>query len=193
METVNIRPGVNILTVLGHLSYKPWYALGEFVDNAVNSGIERNWNRLQSLHAHSYKLKVTIKRDVDGGRIVVRDNAAGIARIEYQRAFRTAELPVDSSGLSEFGMGMKSAGFGFSNTWTVRTKAIGEKVTGKVSFDLKKIVAEGLEHLPVEEEQERMEEHFTEITLIQPSKMPVKRAVGKIKEHPHQHLPPVHS
>lgn len=183
METVSIRPGVNILTVLGHLNYKPWYALGEFVDNSVNSGIERNWNRLQSLHAHSYKLRVTIKRDVDGGRIVVRDNAAGIARIEYQRAFRTAELPVDSSGLSEFGMGMKSAGFWFTNTWTVRTKAIGEKVTGKVSFDLKKIVAEGLEHLPVEEEQERMEEHFTEITLIQPSKMPVKRAVAKIKEH----------
>lgn len=28
-----------------------------------------------------------------------------------------------------------------------------------------------------------MEEHFTEITLIEPNKMPVKRAVGKIKEH----------
>lgn len=183
METVNIRPGVNILTVLGHLNYKPWYALGEFVDNAVNSGIERNWNRLQSLHDHSYKLKVSIDRDVDGGRIVVRDNAAGIAQIEYARAFRTAEVPIDSTGLSEFGMGMKSAGFWFTKTWSVRTKAIGEKRTGKVSFDLAKIVAEGLERLPVEEEPAKMEEHFTEIILLQPTKMPVKRAVGKIKEH----------
>lgn len=180
---VNIRPGVNILSVLGHLNYKPWYALGEFVDNAVNSGIERNWNRLQSLHGQAYKLKVSIERDADGERIVIRDNAAGIAPIEYQRAFRTAEVPVDSSGLSEFGMGMKSAGFWFTKTWTVRTKAIGEKRTGKVSFDLEKIIAQGLESLPVEEEPAKMEDHFTEIVLLRPTKMPVKRAVSKIKDH----------
>ena len=95
METVNIRPGVNILSVLGHLNYKHWYALGEFVDNAVGSGIEHNWNRLQSLHHQNYKLRVDIEiyRE-DGGRIVIRDNAAGIAPIDYQRAFRAAEIPL---------------------------------------------------------------------------------------------------
>lgn len=184
MTTVNIRPGINILSVLGHLNYKPWYALGEFVDNAVNSGIEKNWNRLQSLHGHNYKLRVDIELDNrDGGRIVVRDNAAGIARADYQRAFRTAEVPIDRSGLSEFGMGMKSASFWFTNTWTVRTKAIGEKVAGKVQFDLKEIVESGLEKLPIEEEDAKMEEHFTELVLINPAKMPVGRTIGKMKKH----------
>jgi len=184
METVNIRPGVNILSVLGHLNYKHWYALGEFVDNAVNSGIERNWNRLQSLNAQDYKLRVDIEiyRE-DGGRIVIRDNAAGIAPVDYQRAFRAAEIPLDRTGLSEFGMGMKSAGFWFTNSWTVRTKSIGERRTGKIRFDLAEIKAQGLEKLPVEEEPARMEEHFTEITLLQPEKMPVGRTVSKIKEH----------
>jgi hypothetical protein len=181
---VNIRPGVNILSVLGHLSYKHWYALGEFVDNAVNSGIERNWNRLQAMHAQGYKLRVEIEIDKnDGGRIVIRDNAAGIASVDYQRAFRTAEIPLDRTGLSEFGMGMKSAGFWFTNTWTVRTKAIGEKRSGKIHFDLSQIMDDGLETLPVEEESARMEDHFTELILLRPAKMPVKKTIGKIKDH----------
>ncbi|MEZ4739326.1 MAG: ATP-binding protein [Flavobacteriales bacterium] len=107
--------------------------LGEFVDNAVNSGIERNWNRLQSMHGQGYKLRVdieTIRTTVC--RIVICDNAAGIASVDYQRAFRTAEIPIDRTGFSEFGMGMKSAGFWFTNTWTVRTKAIGENRAGKI-------------------------------------------------------------
>jgi hypothetical protein len=184
METVNIRPGVNILSVLGHLNYKHWYALGEFVDNSVNSGIERNWNRLQSMHDQGYKLRVDIEIDKnDGGRIVIRDNAAGIASVDYQRAFRTAEIPLDRTGLSEFGMGMKSAGFWFTNTWTVRTKAIGEKRAGKIHFDLSKIMDGGLETLPVEEEPAKMEEHFTELILLRPAKMPVKKTIAKIKEH----------
>ncbi len=184
MTTVNIRPGINILSVLGHLNYKPWYALGEFVDNAVNSGIEKNWNRLQSLHGHNYKLRVEIELDNrDGGRIVIRDNAAGIARADYLRAFRTAEVPLDRSGLSEFGMGMKSASFWFTNTWTVRTKAVGEKFTGKVRFDLHKIVESGLEQLPIEDETAKLEEHFTELVLLKPEKMPAGRTVGKIKKH----------
>lgn len=184
MTTVNIRPGINILSVLGHLNYKPWYALGEFVDNAVNSGIEKNWNRLQSLHGHNYKLRVEIELDsTDGGRIVIRDNAAGIARADYQRAFRTAEVPLDRSGLSEFGMGMKSASFWFTNTWTVRTKAVGEKFTGKVRFDLHKIVEAGLEQLPIDDETAKMEAHFTELVLLKPEKMPVGRTIGKIKKH----------
>jgi hypothetical protein len=36
---VNIRPGVSVLSVLRHLNYSPWFALAEFVDNAVQSFI----------------------------------------------------------------------------------------------------------------------------------------------------------
>jgi hypothetical protein len=39
IERVSIRPGVGILSVLRHLNYKPWFALAEFVDNAVQSYI----------------------------------------------------------------------------------------------------------------------------------------------------------
>lgn len=40
MTSINIRPGVGILSVLSHLNYKPWFAVAEFVDNAIQSFID---------------------------------------------------------------------------------------------------------------------------------------------------------
>src|SRR4051794_2291027 len=37
--TVTIRPGVGVLGLLASMNYKPWYALSEFVDNAVASRV----------------------------------------------------------------------------------------------------------------------------------------------------------
>jgi hypothetical protein len=37
IQTVDIRPGVSVLSVLRHLNYRPWFAIAEFVDNAIQS------------------------------------------------------------------------------------------------------------------------------------------------------------
>lgn len=37
LSKVDIRRGISILAVLRHLNYKPWFAIGEFVDNALQS------------------------------------------------------------------------------------------------------------------------------------------------------------
>src|SRR5271155_4566393 len=109
MRTVNIRPGISVLSILRHLNYRPWFALAEFVDNAVQSFVA-NRAALQALHGPGFKLKVEINVDpTPPARLTVRDNAAGIAREDFPRAFRPAAIPPDRSGLSEFGMGMKSA------------------------------------------------------------------------------------
>ena len=39
IDSVNIRPGVNVLSVLPHLNYKAWFAIAEFIDNALQSAI----------------------------------------------------------------------------------------------------------------------------------------------------------
>src|SRR3989442_1595461 len=108
-STVSIRPGVAVLSVLRHLNYRSWYALAEFVDNAIQS-YKQSRSDLMRLDGPQYKLHVSIDLDAgDGKRIRIRDNAAGIGEKDYDRAFRPAEVPPDTSGLSEFGMGMKSA------------------------------------------------------------------------------------
>ena len=71
----------------------------------------------------------------------IRDNAAGISRSAYSRAFRPAALPPDRSGLAEFGMGMKSAACWFAPRWTVRTAALGEGVARTIRLDAMSSIA----------------------------------------------------
>jgi hypothetical protein len=183
LDKVNIRPPVNVLSVLRHLNYQPWYALAEFVDNALQSFLTHRKD-LQRVDGKQSRLKVWISIDpADDGRIIVRDNAAGIPKHEYARAFRAAEVPPDRTGLSEFGMGMKSAACWFAPFWSVRTSALGESVEKTVAFDIHAIVRDSIEELSISSQRTRPESHFTEIILSNVYKLPQRRTLGKIREH----------
>ena len=180
---VDIRPGVSVLAVLRHLNYRPWYALGEFVDNAVQSFTEHRVT-LGKLEGESLKLQVDIDIEtVSPPRISIRDNAAGIHESEYGRAFRPAAIPPNRTGLAEFGMGMKSAACWFAPRWTVRTSALGELVERTVHFDIENIVNDNIEELTIYEKRAERESHYTEIVLEEVFHVPVGRTVAKLKEH----------
>lgn len=180
--TVNIRPGVSILSVLPHLNYKPWFALAEFVDNAVQSFLS-NRAELEAEEGDGFVLQVDINLDPNRQAIIIRDNAAGISAAAFQRAFRPAEIPPDASGLSEFGMGMKSAACWFAPKWTVRTKALNDSEERTVQFDIAHIVKDSIEELDIARRAAPRAQHYTEITLLDVRALPQKRTIGKIKDH----------
>lgn len=178
---VNIRPEVNILSVLRHLNYRPWFALAEFVDNAIQSYIS---NREQLQKVDDAPLRVTVVIDPEGtGRITITDNAAGIALRDFPRAFRPAQIPPDRDGLSEFGMGMKSAACWFAKKWSVRTKALEENFERTVRFDIDEIVEDRIEELNIIEVPTQSKAHYTVLELTDLCHVPKKRTIGKIKEH----------
>lgn len=183
LNRVSIRPGVSILSVLRHLNYTPWYALAEFVDNAVQSFVQHQ-EELRRVEGRGFKLRVDI--DVDSSppaRLSIRDNAAGIFPSEFPRAFRPAAIPPDRTGLGEFGMGMKSAACWFSPKWTVRTSSLDDAIVRTVQFDIDNIINDDLEELVIQETAAPAEQHFTEIVLENVFHLPVGRTVGKLKEH----------
>ncbi len=183
LHKVNIRPSVSVLSVLKHLNYKPWFALAEFVDNAIQSAVN-NEGSLRAVAGKMYRLKVEIEvSPADGGHITIRDNAGGIALADFQRAFRPADIPPDRSGLCEFGMGMKSASFWFAPRWSVRTSALGEVVERQVSLDIESILAEKLDDLDVTERKADADTHFTELVLTNLHQTPQGRTLGKIQDH----------
>ena len=172
-----------MLSVLRHLNYKPWFAIAEFIDNAVQSFVS-NRDALVALNGPDYKLKVDVRLDTAGrGLIVVTDNAAGISTADFPRAFRAAQVPTDRSGLSEFGMGMKSAACWFAQTWSVRTKALAETVERTISFDIRHIVDNRIESLDTTFREEASLAPYTVVTLRGLHHLPQGRTIGKIKEH----------
>lgn len=183
LPAIEIRPEVTMLSVLRHLNYKAWFAMAEFIDNALQSSIS-NGDYLKALHGGEFQLKVDIKIDISGpGQIVITDNAAGISEVDFPRAFRAAQVPTDRSGLSEFGMGMKSAACWFAETWSVRTKAVGESVERAIYFDIRNIVENKIESLNTEVREVEPSSHYTVVSLRGLHHMPQGRTVGKIRDH----------
>ena len=182
LDKVNISPDVSVLAVLRHLNYKPWFALGEFVDNSVQS-YHTHRKAIEELHGATQKLKVEIEVDTSASQITIRDNAAGIAEYEYERAFRPAALPPDTSGLAEFGMGMKSAACWFAPQWTVRTSALMEPVARTIHFNIANIVNDNIQELTIGQEVEKSSNHYTVITLEEIFQLPVGNTISKIKQH----------
>jgi Histidine kinase-, DNA gyrase B-, and HSP90-like ATPase len=179
---VSIRPQVTVLSVLKFLEYETWFALAEFVDNAIAS-FQLNEKKLKATNGKDYKLEVSIEIDEAENRITIRDNAAGIDQRDYHRAFQAAEAPPDTSGLSEFGMGMKSAACWFSDEWHVRTKALDETVEKTVHFNMKRIFEKKIEELDVVTKPANKKHHYTIIELNNVNKMPRRRGLGKVKDH----------
>jgi Histidine kinase-, DNA gyrase B-, and HSP90-like ATPase len=184
LSKVDIRPGTSILAILKRVEYDHWNALAEFIDNAIDSA-QKFSSDLVSLHGNNYMLRVDISIDDIDNEITIRDNAAGIHEKDYPRAFRAAEIPPDNTGLSEFGMGMKSAACWLSDNWSVKTSALGENIERIVTFDLSKIFHDKIEELEINKQFQREDAHYTVVTLskIDKNKMPNTKTKNKIKEH----------
>ena len=178
-NTINIRPGVEYLSILSAINYTPWHATSEFVDNSVQSYLD-NKSRLRKLHSN-YKLKIDIY--VHASAIEVKDNAAGIDQKNYERAFQAAMRPTKQTGLSEFGMGMKTAAGWFSNLWTVTSKAIGEDFATEAKLDFENIKKYKNETITYKKTKMNRNMHYTIITLKDLNHHPRGRGVERIKDH----------
>ena len=183
VESIDIRPEVSVLGVFRHLNYRPWFAAAEFVDNAIQS-FQDHQHELARVDGHTGKLHVKVKIDTSGeGFIQVSDNAAGIYRDEWARALRPAEPPPDTSGLAEFGMGMKTAAAWFGRRLTLRSKALGEPVQREITLDFNEIIEKRLEKVQPETFPAPLQEHGTDVIVSGLHRPPYGKTFSKIREH----------
>ncbi|MGG7308850.1 ATP-binding protein [Curtobacterium sp. AB451] len=179
---ISIVPGVSILGVLSNLNYEPWYALAEYVDNAIQSAA-RSYAQLRQTEP-GYQLHVDIAYDEhQGGSISIVDNAGGIARRDFSRAFKAAEVPPDRTGLSEFGMGMKSASIWFARSWRVVTTSIGDPNVYSIEFDMSAVLNNKVDFLDVTAAEGDIDSHFTRIELWNLNQFLRGRTLGKVRDH----------
>lgn len=132
---VDISPDASALRLFKNMSFTPWYAIGEFVDNSITSAL-RELEALRKAHGRHYRLEIGIEF-TDDHALVVTDNAAGISKQELSRALRTGKPPQDLNvGLSRHGVGMKAAGFWWGRKIEIQTWPLGESTGWRVEIDL---------------------------------------------------------
>lgn len=123
---VNIQPDVSALRMFRSMSFTPWYALGEFVDNSITSAM-KNKDLLVAVNGPDYRVRIQIDFPEGTNDLVIKDNAAGISREEMQRALRMGKAPQDISvGLSRHGVGMKAAAFWWGARLEIKTYPLEE-------------------------------------------------------------------
>ena len=160
IKSINIRPPVGILSKLRAFPFKQSNALGEFIDNSIQSFVD-NEAEIKSIDGQDAKLEVSIWYNTVDNTLTIQDNAGGISEDNYERAFLTGEDPPETDGLSEFGLGMKVAACWFASDWIVESTALGEFEKRVVHWDMTQLS----EEIPVETFDINPNEHFTKITL----------------------------
>jgi hypothetical protein len=132
---VNIEPDASALRMFRSMSFTPWYALGEFVDNSITSAL-KHFDDLKAKNGPDYELEVSITFPPGENALVVEDNAAGITREDMHRALKTGVPPEDTSvGLSKHGVGMKAASLWWGGHVIIDTYPLNEPNGWHVEID----------------------------------------------------------
>ena len=182
IEKVSIALQPSVYTTFRALNNTVALTLGEYVDNSLQSYLNNKARLFENNPA--YVFVVSIEIDNNNSQIIIKDNAAGIDRNNYLRAFEPANIPLDNTNLNEFGMGMKTASVWLADIWSVRTKAIGESVERFTEFNLIKVIEQNKEDLIVEERETDKRAHYTEIILSKLShNSPSIHQMDKIRRH----------
>lgn len=182
MTSINVEIGSASVRSYKRLSYEFWYAIAELVDNSTQS----YFNNRQALDAvfesESHGLQVRVNYDKDNGMLRISDNAMGMSLTELQNALRIANPPEDTSGRSEFGMGLKTSASWLGDVWTVRTSKFGESLEYQITFDVERIASGDLA-LPVVEIAAPANHHYTVVEIQKMHQKIGGRTLGKVKEY----------
>lgn len=185
IKKVSIRFKPGAYTAYRSMNHKIWYALAEYVDNAIQSYLD-NKEKLLAIEGEDYQFEVIIDIDPNLDRIRIKDNAAGINEINYRRAFEPANVPLDRTGLSEYGMGLKVASIWFGDKYNLTSKSLGEKLERSVDFNLLEVVKQGKEELKVQSKECSIDKHYTVVIingLSQNAPSGNGNQMNKIKDH----------
>ena len=91
------------------LAYTHWHALAEFVDNSTQAYFDSKTKLDSQLVKEGESLEVRMTYDRNSDELRITDNSIGMSYAELERALKIGKPPPNTSGRSQYGMGMKTA------------------------------------------------------------------------------------
>lgn len=174
----------NVILSYKRLSYEPWYAFAEFVDNSTQAYFYHKTDLDPIFAENSDKLRIAITYDRQQDFIKIEDNSIGMNEAELDKALKVGTPPDNPNGRSKYGMGMKTAACWFGNNWTLQSKKLNDPHAYKIVIDVNAIgQAEGETDLIPEVTDAPPDEHYTILTITNLNRKLVGRTLSKIKEY----------
>lgn len=160
-KKVSVVPSTKLIQVIGATGYSLPEALGELIDNAIDS--HRRHRDLPKT------LKVSVEFTQRGGikRTIIRDEAGGMTEKDLQRAMVIADSDKAGEDIGWAGIGMKSAASSLADHFQIVTVPMGRKKGYRIDFDAKAFAKRDVWEVEIEEVAPPFK-HGTEITLIDP-------------------------
>ena len=183
-KKINIRPTSSVYATYKRLSYQPWTAIAEFVDNSTQSFYDHKDELLAQKYSKGLMVTIDYIDDKDNGdRLEIYDNAYGMEWADFQRAVVLDRPPKNTNGRNEFGMGLKTAACWFGSLWSVESTQLGSKNKYYTEINIDELGKYKTEEIDVKEEIVSVKDHFTRIVIRKLNKRIIgPRTIGKVKE-----------
>lgn len=173
-ETIDITPSPRVLEMLGEVDMSPEECFAEFIDNALDEGIEGTPGRGQSGGSEEplqisieIPSEYTFKNEYESAEVIIRDNGPGMSKADLEKNVRAGysdKNPVDEMGL--FGMGFNIATARLGNRTTVKTTREGDDQWAVTTIDFRELKDKGDFEVDVEyQDKEDSADHGTIIRI----------------------------
>ena len=163
--SINIRTDSGVYGTFRRISYRPWSAIAEFIDNSTQNYFNHK-QEIAETTGVGPALEIGVFYDSGAKTLTVVDNANGMGWSELERAIQLNKPPADTTGRSEFGMGLKMAACWFGSRWRVVTKRIGETSEYTALIDVRSLEVDKPDAVVVQQRMGREPlEHYTRIEI----------------------------
>ena len=105
-----------------------------------------------------------------------------MSKTELKRALIIGKPPINASGRSKYGLGLKTGASWFGDLWTVTTKKLGESEKHLITVHVPKVAA-GNQILPEKHWKAEADEHFTIVEIRQLHRSIAGRTIGTVKNY----------
>lgn len=180
IEQIDITPSTGVYGTYKRLSYKPWYAIAEFVDNSTQSYYDHK-EELKSQEGFK-KLYININYSLENDFLEITDTAYGMDFYDFKRALILDKPPKNNTGRNEFGMGLKTAACWFGNLWSVETTRLDSNEKFKATIDVFDLQENNTSNIDYSTSYVDEKEHYTRIYITGLNQKMVKKTLSRIKE-----------
>lgn len=184
MAKINIRPTSAVYATYKRLSYQPWTAIAEFVDNSTQSYFDHREELLSLPNFKKLEINIFYESSRDGNdTLTIIDSAYGMEWEDFERAIILDKIPENTKGRNEFGMGLKTAACWFGEKWSVISTQLGSEFAYSATVDVNKLKNEKIDEIEADIFEASPSEHYTIIKIERLNKkLTASRTVWKIKE-----------